>query len=214
MQQCFCCFGEIERNPWPQAMGAAQLGRALQGFAGLRQRGQEHSRSLNEPPRFCTRFRVRVFCKGKGEPAVVTTLLRPWENSSRKRESYLCQSAHTALFFQPAFCLSSVCLTQLTQLSPPATRVMLRTILYLHCCCQISLAPGLCLLWSLPFPGRASPMFVYDWNRSPSQPHPANIAQAPAKSSSTPHDNVSYSQGPAASAGDTELPKAPNQLQN
>lgn len=113
---------------------------------------------------------------------MVTTLLRPWENSFRKRGSYLCQSAHTTLFFQPGFCLSSVCLTQVTQLSPPVTRVMLRTILYLHCCCQISLTPGLCLLWSLPFPRRASPMFVYDWSHSPGQPHPANIPP-PAKSS-------------------------------
>lgn len=44
-----------------------------------------------------------------------------------------------------------------------------------------SLTPGLCLLWSLLFPRRASPMFVYDWSRSPCQPHPANIPQPPAE---------------------------------
>lgn len=157
---------------------------------------------------------------------MVTTLLRPWENSFRKGGSYLCQSAHTALFFQPGFCLSSVCLTQVTQPSPPTITVMIPTIPYLHCCCQVSLAPGLCLLWSLPFPRRASPMFVYAWSRSPGQPHPANILPSgPGGASSAPHkSHVGYSralQGPAASAGDAELPKAPvttpgsaNQLQN
>lgn len=55
------------QKPWA---GAAlpivgKVGKALQGFAWLRNRGQEHSRSLKEPPRFCTRFRPRVLCKGK-----------------------------------------------------------------------------------------------------------------------------------------------------
>lgn len=31
--------GKQRQKPWPQAMGAAQLGRALQGFAGLREKG-------------------------------------------------------------------------------------------------------------------------------------------------------------------------------
>lgn len=81
---------------------------------------------------------------------MVTTLLRPWENSFRKRGGHLCQSAHTTLLFQLfLFCQSSVCLTQVTQLSPPVTRVTLRTILYLRCtlshldfaCSGVSLSP-------------------------------------------------------------------------
>lgn len=160
--------------------------------------------------------------RARGEPAVVTTLLRPWENSFRKRGSYLCQSAHTTLFFQPGFCLSSVCLypgdsafTSRNQghAQNHSVPALLAAKSHSHldfACSGVSLSTDV-----------LHPCLCTTGAALPGQPHPANIPQLPAKlPAPLPIRHVSYSwplQGPAASAGDTELPKAPGsakQLQN
>lgn len=168
-------------GPWA---GSSRVGKAWQGFAWLRDRGrgQEHSRSLNEPPRFSTRFRPRVLCKGKRRACCgYHTSEALGKLLQEKGELPVPVGPHHPVLSASLLC--GLCLPYPgdSAFTSHITRVTLRTILYLHCRCQISLTPGLCLLWSLPFPRRASPMFVYDWSRSPGQPHPANIPQPPAK---------------------------------
>lgn len=134
---------------------------------------------MKEPPRFCTRFRPRVLYKGKRRACCgYHTSEALGKLFQEKGGSPVPVSPHhpalSALSFLSELCLPYPGDSALTSCNQGHAQN--HSVPALH-----SLTPGLCLLWSLPFPRCASPMFVYDWSRSPCQPHPANIPQLPAK---------------------------------
>lgn len=214
-------------RPWT---GSSTAGKGLAGIClaeaeGTGDRRQEHSRSLNEPPRFCTRFRPRVLCKDKRRaccgyhtPEALGKLFQ------EKGELPVPVNPHHPVL--SAWLLSELCLpypgdsafTSCNQGHAQNHSV------------PALLLPNLSHTWTLPALESPFPQtcFTHVCVRLEPLSGPAPPCKHPAacqELNSTPHKrHVSNSralQGPAASAGDTELPKAPvttpgsaNQLQN
>lgn len=219
-QQCSSCLGKTETKATApgHGQGAAQWGR--KGLAGIclaeaegtGDRGQEHSRSLKEPPRFWTLFRPRVLCKGKRRACC-------GYHTSEGLGKLLQEKGELPVPVSPHCPVLSACLLSELCLPYPGDSAVTSR----HQGHALNRSVPTLLLSNLPrtrtLPALESPFpqtcFTHVCVRLEPLSGPAPPCKHPAcqAAGSTPHQShVTYPralQGPAAPAGDTELPKAP-----